>query len=516
MITLQPVNESNFLDAAALRVHPEQTQFVTTSPMILARAYAYRSQRAACWGIYAERELIGLAMIHDMEEEPACYHLCEFMIDAKHQGKGYGQKALTLLLEHCRREGKFSNVEVCVKKENTSAIHVYEKEGFRDTGYVNPDAPDNLCMVYDLTLKKLDICLTGREDLKNVQALWADPAVMHFVGFPEGLHETMEHLETEWLPWVQCPPKRQHYSVYAHSYCGETFYNVDDTGLACMDIKLLPAARGKGIAYRSLSYALDAAFREGCAKAAYVDPDPENHKALSLYRRLGFVNAERPAHLEDLGCPYVYLELSRENWLSRQSIHYRDIILRDMRESDIEDWIRWYNEETQWGDWDAPDEEMQPVNPDEFRAKMKKMLESPRQGFRSFFEMDTAWGDHIGAVSSYAIDDNFRWMSWKDAHACGKFYHTLGLDICDSRFWGKGLGTQALTAFAKHFLDNGKEPLCLQTWSGNERMIRCAEKIGFVEWNRFVGNRRIRGGIYDSLTFKLDIDRFHKYLSENA
>lgn len=157
---------------------------------------------------------------------------------------------------------------------------------------------------------------TDPSDLKNVQALWADPQVMKFVGFPDGLLETMEYLKEDWLPWVQNPPKRQHYSVYdvGIGYCGEAFYDVDETGLACMDIKLVPAARGKGIAFAALSFALDAAFREGSATAAYVDPDPANSKALALYQRLGFLAAARPKHLKDPGCPYVYLEMSRENW----------------------------------------------------------------------------------------------------------------------------------------------------------------------------------------------------------
>ena len=30
------------------------------------------------------------------------------------------------------------------------------------------------------------------------------------------------------------------------------------------------------------------------------------------------------------------------------------LILRDMRESDIEDYVRWFTTETEWGSWDAP------------------------------------------------------------------------------------------------------------------------------------------------------------------
>jgi len=160
------------------------------------------------------------------------------------------------------------------------------------------------------------IKLTELRDLMNVQRLWATPEVMHFVGFPEGLHESMEDLEQDWLPWVQNPPNRQHYSIYdGTAYCGEAFYDVDDLGYASMDIKLLPETGGKGIGALGLSHALDQAFLIGGARIAWVDPSPENRKALNLYQRLRFRETIRPDHLEDLGCPYVYLEVNRDDWL---------------------------------------------------------------------------------------------------------------------------------------------------------------------------------------------------------
>lgn len=30
------------------------------------------------------------------------------------------------------------------------------------------------------------------------------------------------------------------------------------------------------------------------------------------------------------------------------------LILRDMREEDIEDYVRWFTTETEWGNWDSP------------------------------------------------------------------------------------------------------------------------------------------------------------------
>lgn len=359
--------------------------------------------------------------------------------------------------------------------------------------------------------------LTAKEDLKNVQSLWATPEVMTYVGFPDGLHEPMEQLEMDWLPWVQNFPNRQHYSIYEESlgYCGEAFYNVDEYGLACMDIKLMPKARGLGIAALGLSHALDQTFLLGNAQKAYVDPDPENKKALALYRRLGFIETQRAAHLVDPGCPYVYMEVTKEIWQSRRGIRYRNIILRDLIESDIEDWIRWETVDTEWMDWDGPDLEAPPFVESEFRAECAVLLEKPRSGFRNFFELDTADGKHIGTVTAGLTGDDYEYLTRADIEAGKKAYHTIGIVICESSDWSRGLGTQALTAFCKHFIDHGKCEIRLQTWSGNIRMVRCAEKIGFVECHRFTGNRHIRGGVYDGLTFQLDLDRFHKYLEEN-
>ena len=200
-------------------------------------------------------------------------------------------------------------------------------------------------------------------------------------------------------------------------------------------------------------------------------------------------------------------------------IRYREIVLRDMVESDIEDDIRWNTVETQWALWDAPWEmetELPKFNPESYRREQLELLQAPKDQPRWRFELDTADGIHIGSVNSYLIDENWNWIPLRSVTPGQKVYRTLGIEICDCSYWSKGLGTQALAAYISYYLENHCADLCLQTWSGNFRMVKSAERLGFVVCHREVGNRCVRGGVYDGLTFRLDLDRFHNFLKENT
>jgi len=155
---------------------------------------------------------------------------------------------------------------------------------------------------------------TTVEDIKNVQRLWADGDVMRFVGFPDGLHETDERMES-WLRWIESNrPVLNHYSIFEDGkYCGESFYEIDaEHQSAALDIKLFGFARGRGIATAGLSYAIKEAFRNG-AEIVWVDPNPENLKAIALYKRLGFHQKDFPEHLVSEGeAPgSIYMELRK-------------------------------------------------------------------------------------------------------------------------------------------------------------------------------------------------------------
>lgn len=151
MIQLSEINETNFFAARALAVAPEQQGFLDSPTGILARGYLYRGDNARVWAIVAHGEVVGLALVKDMDEEPATYDLQQFMIDARYQNRGYGTRALRLILERLKSEGKYPRVEVCVHRDDAAALRLYARAGFTDTGYVDPDAPECLNLMCDLS-----------------------------------------------------------------------------------------------------------------------------------------------------------------------------------------------------------------------------------------------------------------------------------------------------------------------------------------------------------------------------
>ena len=69
--------------------------------------------------------------IWDVKNAPL---LCRYMIDIDHQGKGYGQAALPVVVEEIQRQYGCTGIYLTLEKENRRAVHIYEKFGFRPTG----------------------------------------------------------------------------------------------------------------------------------------------------------------------------------------------------------------------------------------------------------------------------------------------------------------------------------------------------------------------------------------------
>ena len=145
------VTEDNWLDIASLTVKEHQKGYVAPAIGILARGYVYRDCNGKVYAFERDGVIVGTALVREFTDEPLGYDLQQFMIDQQYQNKGYGTEALQLVLDELRRENHYDHVELCVKKADTEAIHLYEKLGFVDSGYVDEDLPDSLNMIYYLS-----------------------------------------------------------------------------------------------------------------------------------------------------------------------------------------------------------------------------------------------------------------------------------------------------------------------------------------------------------------------------
>lgn len=84
-------------------------------------------------------------------------------------------------------------------------------------------------------------------------------------------------------------------------------------------IILHPDHWGKGMAFEALSATIPHAFDAFTAEQLVADVDPRNAASVKLLARLGFVEtgrAEKTIKVGDVWCDSVYLELTRQAWLS--------------------------------------------------------------------------------------------------------------------------------------------------------------------------------------------------------
>jgi diamine N-acetyltransferase len=131
-VSLREVTKETLRDITRLKVSPAQERLVATNAESIAEAY-FSPDIAWFRAIYADDTPVGFVMLED-NAATARYYLWRFMIDARHQRRGIGQRALELLFEHVKtRPGASVLYTSCVPGEGSPGPF-YEKLGFVYTG----------------------------------------------------------------------------------------------------------------------------------------------------------------------------------------------------------------------------------------------------------------------------------------------------------------------------------------------------------------------------------------------
>src|SRR5215204_1239079 len=95
-ITFRPVTRANFSAVIELTITPEQVDFV--SPNLYSLAEAAIEPTWTPLAIYAGDDLVGFTLF-GRDDETGRWWLMRYMIDAKHQSRGYGTAALRMVID---------------------------------------------------------------------------------------------------------------------------------------------------------------------------------------------------------------------------------------------------------------------------------------------------------------------------------------------------------------------------------------------------------------------------------
>jgi diamine N-acetyltransferase len=134
VVELREVDRDNVREICALQVAPDQRPFVAPNAVSLAEAIF--APLAWFRATYADDVAVGFAML-SLDVEKAEYFLWRLMIDAAHQGRGYGREAMALIVDHVRSLPSARELLVSWVPGEAGPEPFYRGLGFVPTGEVD-------------------------------------------------------------------------------------------------------------------------------------------------------------------------------------------------------------------------------------------------------------------------------------------------------------------------------------------------------------------------------------------
>lgn len=167
----------------------------------------------------------------------------------------------------------------------------------------------------------------------------------------------------------------------------------------------------------------------------------------------------------------------------------KKVILRDLQEKDIATLWYWHYEcpDPEWIRWYTPYKPIEKCTRDEFYIEQKwEIEESLKQRVPSKLAID-ADDVLIGIVRRYWIDKNTNWTN-------------VGICIYNPDYWSGGYGSEAFRLWIGFlFRRMNVVRLGISTWSGNERMLNLAKKLGMKHEGSIRKARFVHGKYYDAV-----------------
>ncbi|WP_037291042.1 GNAT family N-acetyltransferase [Saccharibacillus sacchari] len=149
MIRLAELHRDNWEVCAALRVTPEQSDFIASNLHSIAEAQFLIGFSSLA--IYQEDIAVGYALF-GLDPDDGMYWIYRLMIDERYQNLGYGSTAIRQVVEVVKeRPDRTSLIRLGYHPDNEAARRLYAKVGFTEEGL----APwGEMIAAYPLTEKK--------------------------------------------------------------------------------------------------------------------------------------------------------------------------------------------------------------------------------------------------------------------------------------------------------------------------------------------------------------------------
>lgn len=140
-LKLMPITAENWRDAVFLTTDPER-KIPLDEQWIANNAFSLLQCRYDpdwdCRLMMDGEQAVGFVFFGYWREKDR-YLLCRYMIDVKHQGKGYGRAFLPMAVELIRSQYGCQDVWTSVHDDNSHAIHLYKGFGFEPTNEMDAD-----------------------------------------------------------------------------------------------------------------------------------------------------------------------------------------------------------------------------------------------------------------------------------------------------------------------------------------------------------------------------------------
>ena len=130
-VTLREITGETVREIVGLEVAEHQRGMVATNGLSISQAHF--EPKGWFRGVYAGEEPVGFVMVHENPDESE-YVLWRFMIDHRHQGNGYGRKALEQVIERVRTLPNATRFLTSYVPGPGSPGDFYHLLGFVDTG----------------------------------------------------------------------------------------------------------------------------------------------------------------------------------------------------------------------------------------------------------------------------------------------------------------------------------------------------------------------------------------------